>query len=175
MLAKFGTNSGGITWWSNFELIQVEPHTFGQIWTNTSGILFSWRDNSSYRLYTLGLLCLWQCFFVQFLSEECGVWRSLVGWWNEGGRGRVVHKALKMEMTKRKPGGVLLMIELTNEKNISVPPWGQGRTLPPRPNRLASEQRHFFLFINKGGNVKGFFEIISYAFWIVFFQYNIVL
>ena len=27
MLAKFGTNSGGITWWSNFQLIQVEPHT----------------------------------------------------------------------------------------------------------------------------------------------------
>ena len=32
MLAKFGTNSGGITWLSNFELIQVEPHTIGQIW-----------------------------------------------------------------------------------------------------------------------------------------------
>ena len=30
--------------------------------TNTSGILFSLRDNSSYRLYTLGPLCLWQCF-----------------------------------------------------------------------------------------------------------------
>ena len=30
--------------------------------TNASGILFSWRDNSSYRLYTLGPLCLWQCF-----------------------------------------------------------------------------------------------------------------
>ena len=25
MLAKSGTDSGGITWWSNFELIQVEP------------------------------------------------------------------------------------------------------------------------------------------------------
>ena len=24
MLAKFGTNAGGATWWSNFELIQVE-------------------------------------------------------------------------------------------------------------------------------------------------------
>ena len=32
MLANFGTNSGGDTWWSNFELIQVEPHTIGQIW-----------------------------------------------------------------------------------------------------------------------------------------------
>ena len=30
--------------------------------TNASGILFSWRDNSSYRLYILGPLCLWQCF-----------------------------------------------------------------------------------------------------------------
>ena len=27
MLAKFGTNSGDITWWSNFELIQLEPNT----------------------------------------------------------------------------------------------------------------------------------------------------
>ena len=32
MLAKIGTDSGGITWWSNFELLQVEPHTIGQIW-----------------------------------------------------------------------------------------------------------------------------------------------
>ena len=32
MLAKFGTNGGGATWRSNFELIQVEPHTIGQIW-----------------------------------------------------------------------------------------------------------------------------------------------
>ena len=46
ILVKFGTNSGGITWWSNFELIQVEPHTIG-LGTNASGILFSWRDNSS--------------------------------------------------------------------------------------------------------------------------------
>ena len=30
--------------------------------TNASGILFSWRDNSSFRCYTLGPLCLWQCF-----------------------------------------------------------------------------------------------------------------
>ena len=26
----------------------------------------SWRDNSSYRLYTLGPLCLWQCFLFKF-------------------------------------------------------------------------------------------------------------
>ena len=31
MLAKFGTDSGGITWWSNVELIQVEAHTIGQL------------------------------------------------------------------------------------------------------------------------------------------------
>ena len=65
----FGTNSDGFTWWSNFELIQVEPHTIGQNWvpnfgTNASGILFSWRDYSSYRINTLGPLCLWQVFFV---------------------------------------------------------------------------------------------------------------
>ena len=54
-------------WWSNFELIQVEPHTIGQIWNQCSGILFSWIDNSSCRLYTLGPLCLWQCLKVRFL------------------------------------------------------------------------------------------------------------
>ena len=26
MLVKFGTNAGGANWWSNFELLQVEPH-----------------------------------------------------------------------------------------------------------------------------------------------------
>ena len=53
MLAKFGTNSGGITWWSKFELIQV---------LKLIQIQYSWKDNSSYKLYTLGPLCLWQCF-----------------------------------------------------------------------------------------------------------------
>ena len=50
MLAKFETNSGGITWWSNFQLIQVTWGTTYVQWakfgTNASGILFSWRDNS---------------------------------------------------------------------------------------------------------------------------------
>ena len=32
--------------------------------TNASGILFSWRYNSSFICYTLGPLCLWQCFEV---------------------------------------------------------------------------------------------------------------
>ena len=31
MLAKFGTNASGATYCSIFELIQVEPHTIGQI------------------------------------------------------------------------------------------------------------------------------------------------
>ena len=34
--------------------------------TNASGILFSWRDNSSFRPYTLGPLCLWQCLQYKF-------------------------------------------------------------------------------------------------------------
>ena len=37
MLAKFVTHAGGTTWWSNFELIQVEPHTIGQIWPYLAG------------------------------------------------------------------------------------------------------------------------------------------
>ena len=70
MLAKFDPNSGGITWRSKFELIQVERFHWNHIQsakygTNASGILFSWRDNPSYRLYTLGPLCLWQCFLTK--------------------------------------------------------------------------------------------------------------
>ena len=74
-MAKIGTNANCITGWPNLEPILV-PTPGGQIlnyckWnhiqlpkfgTNVSSILFSWRDNSSYRLYTLGPLCLWQCF-----------------------------------------------------------------------------------------------------------------
>ena len=62
-MVKFGTNSVDITWWSNFELIRVNHIQLAKFGTKESGILFSWRDNSSYRLYTLGPLCLWQCFF----------------------------------------------------------------------------------------------------------------
>ena len=32
LVAKFGTNASGATRWSNFELVQVKPHTIGQIW-----------------------------------------------------------------------------------------------------------------------------------------------
>ena len=35
---------------------------FANFLTNASGILNSWRDNSSFKCYTLGPLCLWQCF-----------------------------------------------------------------------------------------------------------------
>ena len=60
MLAKFGTNSGGITWWSKFELIQVLK------WIQ---IQYGWKYNSSYKLYTLGPLCLWQCLFKSSLKR----------------------------------------------------------------------------------------------------------
>ena len=36
--------------------------------TNASGIIFSWRDDSSFRCYTLGPLCLWQCLLLLFSS-----------------------------------------------------------------------------------------------------------
>ena len=41
--------------------------------TNASGILFSWRDNSSYRLYTLGPLCLWQCLLTVSVFRELNI------------------------------------------------------------------------------------------------------
>ena len=40
MLANFGTNASGATWWSNFELIQVEPHTMAKFGTNASGAIW---------------------------------------------------------------------------------------------------------------------------------------
>ena len=69
MLAKFGTNSGGITWWSKFELIQVLKRI---------QIQYSWKDNSSCKLYTLGPLCLWQCLYYIALHF------SLQKWWRVG-------------------------------------------------------------------------------------------
>ena len=44
---QFGTNTSGITWWSNFELIQAENIQLAKFGINSSGILFSWTDNSS--------------------------------------------------------------------------------------------------------------------------------
>ena len=44
--------------------------------TNASGILFSWRDSSSFRCYTLGQLCLCQCIFIScypIVSSHNGV------------------------------------------------------------------------------------------------------
>ena len=51
--------------WSHIQLAIFE--------TNASGILFSWRDlNSSFRCYTLGPLCLWQCFiFNTVIQQRC--------------------------------------------------------------------------------------------------------
>ena len=51
--------------------------------TNASDILFSWRDKSSFRCYTLGPLCLWQClndgfpnFYYSFEIRKCCNWDS---------------------------------------------------------------------------------------------------
>ena len=43
-------------------MVKFATNASGAIWlTNASGILFSWRDYSSFTCYTLGPLCLWQC------------------------------------------------------------------------------------------------------------------
>ena len=59
LVAKFATNANGGIWWPILQLMQVAPFV-DQI---CIGVLFSWKDNSSFRCYTLGPLCLWQCFF----------------------------------------------------------------------------------------------------------------
>ena len=48
MLAKFGTNAGGATWWSNFELIQVE------LITQVYGLNF-WVRCASGNVFHMGL------------------------------------------------------------------------------------------------------------------------
>ena len=53
-----------------FELIQVENKQLAKFGTNATGILFSWRDNSSSRVNTLGPLCLWQCFYLKLILQE---------------------------------------------------------------------------------------------------------
>ena len=43
-------------------MVKFATNASGAIWlTIASGILFSWRDNSSFRCFTLDPLCLWQC------------------------------------------------------------------------------------------------------------------
>ena len=91
LVVKFGTNASGATWWSNLEIVQVaqhlgyilnqckQRHLVARLVTNVSGANWwlsleshlvaplhgkSWKDNSSYKLYTLGPLCLWQCLFI---------------------------------------------------------------------------------------------------------------
>ena len=44
---NFATNANYATWWSKFEPM----------------LIFSWRDNSSYRCNTLGSFCIQQCFY----------------------------------------------------------------------------------------------------------------
>ena len=50
----------------------------GQFVTDASGILFSWRDNSSFRPYTLGPLCLWQCLFQEHEEKKENDWDGVI-------------------------------------------------------------------------------------------------
>ena len=73
--AKFVTKVIGAMWWPNLEVMQVAPsallhYMLAKFLTNACGILFSWRDNSSFRCYTLGLLCLWQCFIEHLQADK---------------------------------------------------------------------------------------------------------
>ena len=59
LFTKFWTNASGAIWWPNLEPIQVVP-------------MKSWKIYSRYGVNTLGPLCLWQCFFKQFLKQSKG-------------------------------------------------------------------------------------------------------
>ena len=85
-MAKFGTHASSAIWWPILQLMQVAP-SGGQIWlTNASGILFSWRDNSSPRCYALGPLCLWQCFSntlpLNAIAQTKSMHWNMLGVWN---------------------------------------------------------------------------------------------
>ena len=64
---QFGTNASCVTWWSNFELIQVENIQLAKFGTNVSDI------GEITQVNTLGPLCLWQCFLVRHHKHE---WRG---------------------------------------------------------------------------------------------------
>ena len=107
-MAKFVTNASSATWWPKLEPMLIALHIgriTNQCWwrhlvfkfwtytsgttlvkfvTNASGILSSWRDNSSLRVNTLGPLCLWQCLvcawkrlFVWSGWIYCNIWFML--------------------------------------------------------------------------------------------------
>ena len=84
-MVQFVTNASGAIWWPNLQPMHVAP-SGGQIWnlckwrhlvnnfaTNANCatwwsklepmLIFSWRDNSSYRCNTLGSFCIQQCFY----------------------------------------------------------------------------------------------------------------
>ena len=63
LVANFATNASGTIWL-----------------TNASGILICWRDNSSFRCYTLGPLCLCQNLFKQIWSL-CPVLLKILSCW----------------------------------------------------------------------------------------------
>ena len=66
LVAKFATNSSDAIWWLDGWL----HYMLAKFLTNASGILFCWRDNSSFRCCTLGPLCLWQCFLNPLLFRS---------------------------------------------------------------------------------------------------------
>ena len=65
LVAKFITNASDANCWPNFQPMQVAPPG-AKIGTNTSEATFKLisvrKNDSSYRVNTLGPLCLWQCF-----------------------------------------------------------------------------------------------------------------
>ena len=68
LVAKFITNASDANCWPNFQPMQVAPPG-AKIGTNTSEATFKLisvrKNDSSYRVNTLGPLCLWQCLVFQ--------------------------------------------------------------------------------------------------------------
>ena len=75
LVAKFITNASDASCWPNFQPMQVAPPG-AKIGTNTSEATFKLiyvrKNNLSYRVNTLGPLCLWQC----------EIWASVLAFWD---------------------------------------------------------------------------------------------
>ena len=76
-----------------------------KILSNASGILFCWRDNSSFRCYTLGPLCLWQCLWYCPSICDFGHSQSVIELF-----GKQVNNALSVHLITRRQ---------RNHKNLS--------------------------------------------------------
>ena len=72
LVAKFVTNASSATWWSNFELIQVEPHTIGQMAFYLAGDILKLKSQYPGSVVSLVMFIFQKCIFSVYLTPLFG-------------------------------------------------------------------------------------------------------